>query len=160
MDMSEKKSFDADAVRQLAQVLDETDLTEIEYENDQHRIRVVRKRAESTFVAPHLAPATIHSSPAPSAATETSVEKPTQDPSSHPGAVKSPMVGNAYRSPEPNASPFVNEGDEVKEGQTILIIEAMKVMNPIKAPRSGKVSKIFVSDTAPVEFDEVLMIIE
>ena len=77
----------------------------------------------------------------------------------HPGAVKSPMVGNVYFSSEPGSPPFVQEGDVVEVGQTLLIIEAMKVMNPIKAPRAGKISKILVKDGNPVEFDEVLMII-
>jgi acetyl-CoA carboxylase biotin carboxyl carrier protein len=151
--MADKFTFDAELVRQLAELLNETDLNEIEYEVNDHRIRVVRHRQE-IMVAPTYsqAPAQVHQAPVPLAVVE--------DVAKHPGAVKSPMVGNAYVSADPSSPPFIKEGDTVTEGQTLLIIEAMKVMNPIKAPRSGTVKKILFQNTHPVEFDEVLLIIE
>ncbi|MBP6984981.1 MAG: acetyl-CoA carboxylase biotin carboxyl carrier protein [Alphaproteobacteria bacterium] len=153
--MADKFTFDADMVRQLAELLNETDLNEIEYEVNDHRIRVVRHRQE-TVVAPHYS----MPSPAPVSAPTLSVVSDVQDDSKNPGAVKSPMVGNAYEASDPSSPPFVKVGDSVSQGQTLLIIEAMKVMNPIKAPRAGKVTKILFSNAQPVEFDEVLLIIE
>lgn len=153
--MAEKFTFDADLVRQLAELLNETDLNEIEYEVNDHRIRVVRHRQEVVVPTPSLAAVT--------AAKSASAPEPVADVdgfSVHPGALKSPMVGNVYVSPEPEAPAFVSEGDTVTQGQTLFIIEAMKVMNPIKAPKSGKIKKIFVENAQPVEFDEVLLIIE
>lgn len=162
--MAQKSSFDAGIVRQLAQLLDETDLNEIEYEADDCRVRVVR-HTRTTQIAPAVEPA---APPAPvQGQHEANVTEFTpkavpsvQDVAEHPGAVKSPMVGNAYLSPEPNAEPFVREGDIVEAGQTLLIIEAMKVMNPIKAPENGKITKIMIKDGDPLEFGEVLLFIE
>ena len=152
--MADKFSFDADLVRQLAELLNETDLNEIEYEVNDHRIRVVRHRQEVVVASPSLVAPMATSASAPAAVASI------DDFSKHPGALKSPMVGNAYTSSEPGAPNFVTEGGAVTEGQTVLIIEAMKVMNPIKAPKTGTVKKVFVQNAQPVEYDEVLMIIE
>lgn len=143
--------IDGDLVRKLADLLRETGLSEIEFAEGEKRIRVTRPTAAQA-VAVH---APVAAAPAPVAAAA-----PAGKPASHPGAVTSPMVGTAYAAPEPGSAPFVRVGDTVKAGQTVLIIEAMKVMNPIKAPRGGTVSEIFISDGQPVEFGEVLMIIE
>jgi len=141
-----------DVVRSLAKLLDETGLTEIEIEEAGRRIRVARApAAPATYVAP---PPAIAPTRAPVAA-----ERPT-DPSEHPGVVLSPMVGSAYRAPEPGAKPFVDVGTRVKVGDTLLIIEAMKTLNQIPAPRAGTVTQILFEDGQPVEFGESLMIIE
>lgn len=140
-------------IRELADLLAETNLTEIEFERDDVRIRVARGSSAPQAVAV-----------APVAAAEPAAEEPAAaleaDPASHPGALLSPMVGTAYLAPEPEAPAFVKEGDDVSEGQTVLIIEAMKVMNQIPAPRAGKVIKILVTDSEPIEYDQPLMIIE
>jgi acetyl-CoA carboxylase biotin carboxyl carrier protein len=154
----EKKSamtqIDNELVRQLAGVLNETGLTEIEYEQGGLRIRVARQlTGVVSATAPVYAPAA-GGGEAPAAAA-----KPV-DPASHPGTVKSPMVGVAYLLPEPGAAPFVKVGDSVNEGQTLALIEAMKTFNPVKAPRSGKVTKILVESGSPVEYGEPLLIIE
>jgi acetyl-CoA carboxylase biotin carboxyl carrier protein len=146
--------IDGDLVRKLAGLLEETGLTEIEFAEGEKRIRVTKGGTTPAFYA--QAPAS--AAPAPAAAT-------TSPPaalgvSSHAGALTSPMVGTAYVSSEPGGAPFVRVGDTVKAGQTVLIIEAMKVMNPIKAPKAGTVSQILVGDGQPVEFGEVLMTIE
>jgi acetyl-CoA carboxylase biotin carboxyl carrier protein len=140
-----------DVVRSLAKLLDETGLTEIEIEEAGRRIRVARAPAAA---ATYVAPPTIAPTRAPVAA-----ERPT-DPSEHPGVVLSPMVGSAYRAPEPGAKPFVDVGTRVKVGDTLLIIEAMKTLNQIPAPRAGTVTQILFEDGQPVEFGESLMIIE
>jgi acetyl-CoA carboxylase biotin carboxyl carrier protein len=146
--------IDGDLVRKLAGLLDETGLTEIEFAEGEKRIRVTKGAAPALYAH---APAGV--APAPTSAATTSPPS-ALGVSSHPGALTSPMVGTAYVSSEPGAPPFVRVGDTVKAGQTVLIIEAMKVMNPIKAPKAGTVSQIFVSDAQPVEFGEVLLIIE
>jgi acetyl-CoA carboxylase biotin carboxyl carrier protein len=147
--MANKFPLDVDAVRQLAAILDETGLTEIEVESDEQRIRVARKPAtQEAVVAAPAAPAAV-----PVAAPVTASNVPNN-------AVSSPMVGTVYVSPEPGAAPFVRAGDTVHEGQTILIIEAMKVMNTIPAPRGGTVRDVFISDGQPVEFGEPLLVIE
>ncbi len=140
---------DEDLIRRLAQLLTETGLSEIEIERDDTRVRVARNGGVTVAAAP--APA-----PPPREARE---EKPAE-PAVHPGTVHSPIVGTAYRSPEPGAAPFVNVGDVVDAGDTLLIIEAMKTMNHIPAPRAGKVTQILVSDGQPVEYDEPLMVLE
>jgi acetyl-CoA carboxylase biotin carboxyl carrier protein len=155
----EKKSamtqIDNELVRQLAGVLNETGLTEIEYEQGGLRIRVARQlTGVVSAAAPVYAPA-VGGGEAPAAAGG----KPA-DPASHPGTVKSPMVGVAYLLPEPGAAPFVKVGDTVAEGQTLALIEAMKTFNPVKAPRGGKVTKILVESGSPVEYGEPLLIIE
>jgi len=151
---------EAALVRELAEILTATDLTEIELEREDIRLRVAREvhPALTTMYAaapPAAAPAPIASAPAP----ETPASADAARPSDHPGAVKSPMVGTAYRSPQPGAKPFIEVGDKVKEGQTLLIVEAMKTMNPITATRAGTVSQILVADSQPVEYGETLVIV-
>lgn len=147
--MPEKKTVDRDLIRDLAILLDETELTEIEIE--QHGIRVRVQRAPGPVAL--SAPAHAHSPAVPAN------EKPA-DMTAHPGTVTSPMVGTAFRSAEPGAPVFVETGSVVTEGQTVLIVEAMKTFNPIVAPRAGKVTAILVEDGQPVEFGEPLLIIE
>jgi acetyl-CoA carboxylase biotin carboxyl carrier protein len=148
--MTGKLAIDPDLIRTLAALLDETGLGEIEYAEGERRVRVARPAAPSvTTVAAAAAPAA-----APQAALAA-------DGGSAPaGALTSPMVGTVYLAPEPKAPPFVNVGDKVREGQTVLIIEAMKVMNAIRAPRSGTVTRILVASGAPVEYGEPLLVIE
>lgn len=141
-------------IKELAELLSETGLTEIEVEAGDIRIKVARQGTAVSAVVPQVAAA-----PAPAeAAPEPKEAAPA--PADHPGGVKSPMVGTAYLAPEPGSANFVKVGDAVSEGQTILIVEAMKTMNPISATRAGKVTQILISNEQPVEFDEVLMIIE
>ena len=146
--------FDVDEalVRKLAQLLKDTGLSEIEFESEGKRIRVNSGHAGGAVIQAPAAAA-----PALSAAAPTAAAKPEGPPA---GALTSPMVGTAYLSPEPNSAPFVKPGDRVTKGQTVLIIEAMKVMNPILAPTAGVVRDILVSDSQPVEFGEALMIIQ
>lgn len=157
--MSEKSGamqVDPALVRQLAELLDETKLTEIEVQDGERRIRVARKAAQimaSAPVAASYAPAPIATAPAAAAPAAAPV-------SDTANALKSPMVGTVYLFPEPGAKPFINVGDTVKEGQTLLIIEAMKVMNPIAATKAGKVSAILVDNGQPVEYDQPLVVIE
>ena len=143
---------DIKLVRQLAELLDETKLSEIEVEDGGRKIRVVRAltAAAPVAIAAPVAAAPVATAPAPIAA-------PAGD---HPGTVKSPMVGTAYLSPNPDAATFVSVGGTVAQGDTILIIEAMKVMNPILAPRGGKVTAVLVGSGQPVEFDQPLVVIE
>ena len=150
---------DAEVIRALAGLLAETGLTEIEYAVGDHRIRVAREASSRTAKAPngHAAPvAEPESGP---------VEKPAApnaaaNGAAHPGAVTSPIVGVAYLAPEPGAPPFVRVGDTVSEGQTLLIIEAMKVMNQIRAPRAGRLAQVLITDAEPVEYGAPLMLIE
>lgn len=142
--------YDEDTIRGLAKLLDETGLTEIEIERGGERIRIGRTARAVNVAAPAM-PAAAPVAPAPAAAA---------DPAKHPGAVPSPMVGTAYLAPSPGAKPFVDIGQTVKAGDTLLIVEAMKTMNQIPAPRSGTVTQILVEDGQPVEFGEPLMIIE
>lgn len=144
--------IDGDLIRKLADLLRETGLTEVEFAEGERRIRVTRQTAVAAVSV--AAPVAAVAAPAPNAA------RPGGAPQVPPGAVTSPMVGTAYIAPEPGAAPYARVGEQVKAGQTVLIIEAMKVMNPIKAPRSGTVTQCFVSDAQPVEFGEVLLIIE
>lgn len=154
-------SFDLDAefVRTMAKLLEESGLTEMEYSEGERRIRLSRAAPPAPMgyapMAYAPAPAAAPAAPAPAAAAPAAVP-----PAQHPGALKSPMVGTAYLASEPGAAPFVKAGDSVKAGQTVLIIEAMKVMNPIKAPKGGTVTEILVSDAQPVEFGQPLLIIE
>ncbi len=147
---AERPSPDLDLIRELARLLDETGLSEIEIGEGESRVRVARLLAPA-----HAAPL----SAAAVAATPAGLPTPALD-ASHPGAVTSPMVGAVYVGPEPGAPPFMRVGDQVSEGQTLLIIEAMKTMNPIRAPRAGRVTRILVENGAPVEYGEVLLIIE
>jgi len=152
---------DTDLVRQLATVLDETRLTEIEVQDGERRIRVARQvqMAAAPAIAPVAAPL-----PAPAAIALPSqppaVAPAASDAAAHPGTVKSPMVGTAYLSPEPGAAAFITEGASVKQGDTLLIIEAMKVMNPITAPKAGTIRRILVQNEQPVEYDTPLVVIE
>jgi acetyl-CoA carboxylase biotin carboxyl carrier protein len=140
--------IDEEAIRKLAKLLDETNLTEIEITSDDNAIRVARGGATVVASAPvaMAAPAAGVSAPAPAAA--------------HANAVKSPMVGTAYLQPTPGSPAFIEVGKSVAKGDTLLIIEAMKVMNPIKAPAAGVVKQILITDGKPVEFDEPLVVIE
>lgn len=155
--MSGKFKIDGDAIRQLAEILVDTKLTEIEYEDEGRRIRISQGVGTGAVVPMQTATIVATDSAAPAAPAATS---PTPAAISHPGAVKSPMVGTAYMSAEPGTAPFVKVGDAVSAGQTLLIIEAMKVMNPIKAPQAGKITQILAKDAHPVEFGEPLMVIE
>jgi acetyl-CoA carboxylase biotin carboxyl carrier protein len=138
-------------IRELAGILEETGLTEIEIEKDAVRLRVSRQGGATQYVA----------GPAPAAAAPAPNSPPAAPAAAdHAGAVKSPMVGTAYLSPSPDAAAFISEGAQVSQGQTIMIIEAMKTMNPIAAPRAGTITKIIVTDAQPVEFDDPLCIIE
>ena len=146
---------DDELIRRLAALLQETGLSEIEYEANGRRIRVGRGAPSGTAAGPApAAPATASEAPAParSGAAETDLVPP--------GAVTSPMVGTVYVAGEPGAAPFVKVGDTVREGQTLLIIEAMKVMNPLASPRAGKITRILVSDGQPVEYGEPLLVID
>jgi len=149
--------IDPELIRQLAALLDEGDLTELEIEQGDSRIRVARQPAPVTASAAPAAAAVVA---APSAAAAAPASGGSADPAQHPGAVKSPMVGTIYLAPEPGAATFVSEGDSVREGQTLLIVEAMKVMNPIASPKSGRVARVLVENGSPVEYGEPLMIIE
>ncbi|AXK80437.1 acetyl-CoA carboxylase biotin carboxyl carrier protein [Pseudolabrys taiwanensis] len=155
MAKSAKTLVDRELIQELSKLLDETGLTEIEIEQDGQRIRVARGAAAApTVVVPARAmPAAIPQPVGESAAAPL-------DPAKHPGVVTSPMVGTAYAAPEPGAKPFVEIGSKVKAGETLLIVEAMKTMNQIPAPRGGTVIQILFEDGQPVEFGEPLVIIE
>ncbi len=148
--------INADAIRELADLLNETGLTEIEVVDGEESIRV--NKGGTVIAGAGVAPAVMASDPA--VPQKASMDAPTGVASSHPGAVKSPMVGTAYTQPEPGAPVFVKKGDNVNAGDTLVIIEAMKVMNPIKAEKSGTVTQVLVENGQPVEFGDVLMVIE
>ena len=161
---SPAEPIDPKLVRKLADILKETELTEIEVEQGELKIRVARQLTAAPAVAyaaaPMAAPAPVAAAPAPVAApveaapTTESAAKSTKD------AIKSPMVGTCYLSPQPGAAPFIKVGDRVKQGQTLLIIEAMKTMNPIPSPREGVVAEVLVNDAQPVEFGAALVVFE
>lgn len=145
---------DSALIRELALLLDETSLSEIEIERAGLRVRVARNISVATSVPQPVQPASAAPEVlAPSVA-------PPLDLAKHPGVVPSPMVGTAYWAPEPGAKPFIEVGTKVAQGQTLLIIEAMKTMNQIPSPRAGTVTQILVEDGQPVEFDEPLVIVE
>jgi acetyl-CoA carboxylase biotin carboxyl carrier protein len=146
------KIINADAVRELAALLAETGLGEIEYESGEIKIRVARQSGAS--VPAVVIPSAMSAAPVPS------IEAAKTSLANHPGTVRSPMVGTVYLSPEPGAPAFVSVGDTVREGQTLLLIEAMKTFNEIKAPRNGTIRQIMVENQQPVEFGEVLTVIE
>jgi acetyl-CoA carboxylase biotin carboxyl carrier protein len=155
---SVSQSVDQELIRELAQLLTETGLTEIEIDREGMRVRVARQLTGA--VAATLPPA---AGAAPSASAAPPPPEPgagERDPAKHPGCVPSPMVGVAYLAPEPGAAPFVTVGTRVSQGQTLLIIEAMKTMNHIPAPKAGVVARILVANSQPVEFGEPLVIIE
>jgi acetyl-CoA carboxylase biotin carboxyl carrier protein len=150
--MPKSPGIDHDAIRELAKLLDETGLSEIEIQRDGSSIRVARNAGPSSARG-RVADAAIPAAVAAPIASPVETAK-------HPGLVASPMVGTAYRGPAPGARPFVDIGSQVKAGETLIIIEAMKTMNQIPAPRSGTVIQILVEDGQPVEYGEPLMIIE
>ncbi|MEI9885224.1 MAG: acetyl-CoA carboxylase biotin carboxyl carrier protein [Rhizomicrobium sp.] len=143
--MNMKELVDAAAIRELAELLKETGLTEIEVEHKGARLRVSKQSGGTVMAA------------APAAAPATAA--PAKPAGPNPGAVPSPMVGTVYSAPEPGAKPFISVGQAVKEGDTLFIVEAMKTMNPITAPRGGTVGEICVNDAQPVEFGQTLCII-
>ena len=149
--MTDKLSVDDDLIRRLADLLEETGLSEIEISEGTQHLRVARPGPAAAPVAAAAAmPVAVAAEPA-------AVETPLD--ATHPGAVVSPMVGTVFLAPEPGAPPFISEGGTVAEGDTLFIIEAMKTMNPVRAPRGGTVSKIFVQNETPVEFGDVLAIV-
>ncbi|PZU22105.1 MAG: acetyl-CoA carboxylase biotin carboxyl carrier protein [Shinella sp.] len=157
--MADKKSgIDQSLIRDLANILRDTDLSEIEVEQDELRIRVSRNTTVVQAAAPVYAPAP--AAPVAAAAAAPAAAPAPVAAKDNPNAVTSPMVGTAYLAPAPGARDFVEIGAQVKEGQTLLIVEAMKTMNQIPAPRSGKVTAILVANAQPVEFGEPLVIIE
>lgn len=144
---SRKITIDAELVAELTRLLEENKLTEIEVQRGDKRVRVSRASGVGQTAA----------SVASAAGTRPAAA---DDHAAHPGVVKSPMVGTVYMAPEPGAKPFVEEGQEVREGQTLFVVEAMKTMNAIPAPRAGRVKRILVEDAQPVEYGEPLLIIE
>lgn len=160
-DEAEKPSGEQQIIRELAQLLNDTGLSEIEIEKSGLKIRVAR-----TVTVAASVPSAAHfvgqaaAAPAAPAGPGAAAAPGVADPAKHPGAVKSPMVGTAYRSPDPKAPPFVEVGSRVAQGDTLLIIEAMKTMNQIPAPRAGTVTAVMIENGQPVEFGEPLVIIE
>ncbi len=150
-----KFEMDTEFVRKLAEILEEKDLGEIELADGDRKIRIARPTV--TYAA---APMAAPSVAAPGAGAATAAPAGAADLAKHPGAVKSPMVGTAYLAPEPGKPNFVSIGDKVTAGQTLLIIEAMKTFNPIKAPKAGTLMQILIENAQPVEFGEALMIVE
>lgn len=149
---------DIELVRQLASVLDDTNLTEIEVEDGDRKVRVARKAAAPAAVAyapPPVAAAAPAAAPAAAMPSDATAITP-----AHENAIKSPMVGTTYLAAEPGAKPFITVGAQVKAGDTLLIVEAMKVMNPIAAPHGGTVKAILVENGQPVEFDQPLVVVE
>jgi acetyl-CoA carboxylase biotin carboxyl carrier protein len=150
-------SNEASFVKELADILDQAGLVELEYETEAVAIRLSRVTAAAPVAAASVAAA-------PVAAAHAAIAEPVAElpanPADHPGAVKSPMVGTVYTAPEPDAPAFITEGATVTAGQTLFIVEAMKVMNPITAPKAGTVVKIFVQNAQPIEFGEALVIVE
>jgi acetyl-CoA carboxylase biotin carboxyl carrier protein len=147
-----KLNVDTALIERLAELLQRTGLTEIELSEADSRIRVAR--------APQPVVATVSESAGAQAAPPPASEDATGHTEEHPGAVRAPMVGTVYLTPEPGAAPFITVGAEVREGQTLLIIEAMKVMNPLRAARGGRIAKLLVANGDPVEYGELLLIIE
>ena len=166
--MSKERSHDGDVdfIRALAELLRENDLTELEVvreygDNDSLNVRVSRQQqVVQTMTMPAAAAPVAAAAPAAAPAAAAPVAAANDDPASHPGTVTSPMVGTAYLAAEPGAAPFVTVGQTVNEGDTLLIIEAMKTMNQIPSPKSGKIKTIIVSDGSPVDFGAPLVIIE
>ncbi|MGO4408748.1 MULTISPECIES: acetyl-CoA carboxylase biotin carboxyl carrier protein [unclassified Brevundimonas] len=160
-DKHKNEGIDAGLIRSLADILNETDLTEIEVERGELRIRVAREITMTAAAPMHYAAApAAHAAPAAAAAPASMPSDPATILSRKGEEVKSPMVGTAYLQASPEAPAFVKPGDKVKKGQTLLIVEAMKTMNPIQAPRDGVVSEILVGDAQPVEYGEALVMLE
>jgi acetyl-CoA carboxylase biotin carboxyl carrier protein len=165
--MSDKKSdpgLDPEIVRELAAILRDTGLTEIEIERGELKLRLTKQPPQAYALAPSPAHATMQfatqQAPPPPAPSLEALPPAAADWKSHPGAVLSPMVGTVYLAPEPGAANFVKPGDTVAEGQTLMIVEAMKTFNPIAATRGGRVAQVLVSDAQPVEYGEALVILE
>jgi len=154
---AKKTSIDQDLIKDLANLLTETDLSEIEVEQDDFRVRL--SRTSSVQPVQVHAPVT-QAAPSPVSSSSAPAEQPAETVAPASGNVPSPMVGTAYHAPAPGADPFVRVGDNVKEGDTVMIVEAMKTMNQIASPKSGKVTAILVDDGQPVEFGEQLLMIE
>ena len=148
-------SNEAKFIKELANILSDADLAELEYETEAVAIRLSRVSSASPVATAQSPTATATVPSAIQPASEVPI-----NPADNPGAIMSPMVGTVYTSPEPDAPAFIVEGDSVNAGQTLLIVEAMKVMNPITAPKAGKVAKVFVRNAQPIEFGEVLVIVE
>ncbi|KQQ11763.1 acetyl-CoA carboxylase biotin carboxyl carrier protein subunit [Methylobacterium sp. Leaf123] len=156
--MAKNEPFDPELVRELARMVAETDLTEIEVEKGDLRIRVARKiETVSVQVAPSAPAAAAAPVAAPPAAL---APAPAKSGAGHPGAVPSPMVGTAYLRPSPDAKPFIEIGTKVQAGDKLLLVEAMKTFNEIVAPRAGTVTAIFIEDGMPVEYGEALLVLE
>jgi acetyl-CoA carboxylase biotin carboxyl carrier protein len=152
---------DPDLIRSLAKLLDETGLTEIEYAVGDQRVHVSRHTAASAAAISPQPPAVVEKpAPAVPPAGANGASHPGANGHDHPGTLKAPLVGIAYLAAEPGQPPYVRVGDTVAEGQTLMIIEAMKVMNQIRAPRGGRVSHVYISDAEPVEYGTALMLIE
>ena len=149
---------DIELVRQLAAVLDETNLTEIEVEDGDRKVRVARKVSAAPVA--YAAPAPVAAAPVAAAVPASMPSDPASITPAHENAVKSPMVGTAYLAAEPGAKPFIAVGSQVKAGDTLVIVEAMKVMNPIAAPLGGTVKAILIENGQPVEFDQPLVVVE
>ncbi|SFV32761.1 acetyl-CoA carboxylase biotin carboxyl carrier protein [Devosia crocina] len=163
--MTKSSQVDQDLIRAIAELLNKENLAEIEIEQEDFRVRVTRSYpVEAPAFAPapmqYMAPAAPAAPAAPSVSVPPAAPAGKEDLSSNPGTLTSPMVGTAYRSPEPGKPTFVEVGGKVSEGQTVLIIEAMKTMNQIPAHRSGTVTRILVDDAQPVEYGEPLVVIE
>ena len=158
--MSKDLQFDPATIRELAQILRDSDLTEIELVDNDVRVKLVRQISVAPMAMPMAAPIVMPAAGAPAAVAAAPVAAAGVDDADHLGAVTSPMVGVAYLSSEPTAAPFVTVGSKVAQGQTLLLIEAMKTYNQIKAPRAGTVTRILVESGTPVEFGEPLMIVE
>jgi acetyl-CoA carboxylase biotin carboxyl carrier protein len=158
--MSKDLQFDPVTIRELAQILRDSDLTEIELVDNDMRVKLVRQISVAPMAMPMAAPIAMPAAGAPAAVAAAPAAAAGVDDADHPGAVTSPMVGVAYLSSEPTAAPFVTVGSKVAQGQTLLLIEAMKTYNQIKAPRAGTVTRILVESGTPVEFGEPLMIVE
>ncbi len=159
--LKNESEIDTTLVRQLADILNDTSLTEIEVERGELRIRVAREIVAAPVMQYSAAPAPQAHAPAPAAAAPASMPSDPATIVAKAGEeVKSPMVGTAYLQASPEAPPFCQPGDKVKKGQTLLIVEAMKTMNPIQAPRDGVVKEILVGDAQPVEFGEPLVLLE
>ncbi|MFN3423311.1 MAG: acetyl-CoA carboxylase biotin carboxyl carrier protein [Novosphingobium meiothermophilum] len=156
-DKAEKMAIDSTLVRELAELLAETGLSEIEVEDGERKIRVARQISAAPVAQVAVAAPAPAAAPSAAAAPAPAAQAPTA--ADHADAVKSPMVGTCYLAPEPGAANFVTVGQTVKAGETLLIIEAMKVMNPITAPAAGVVKAILVENAQPVEFDQPLVVI-
>lgn len=160
--MPTKPKTEKNIAQDLAKILSQHELTEIEYQTEGLTLRLVKSHVpvNAVYAAPAAAPAFQASVSEAAPVSSSKKEDGAPDYSKHPGVVKSPMVGVVYLAADPNSAPYVKEGDSVNEGQTLLLIEAMKTFNPLKAHKKGKVSKILVSSGMPVEYDAPLMIIE